>query len=155
MKRHECFTIAIRSAAGALLWDSGDQFERITAVQNPAFFNSNHEVNKFDDRSDDKGPEPEGVAVGKAFGRTYAFIALERIGGLIVYYVTTPTAPEFVQYVNKRDFTQPPASPEAGDLGPEGVLFITDANSPNGKPLVVVANEVSGTTTIFDISQVK
>ena len=148
-------SFSIRSTTGALLWDSGDQFEQITAAQNPAFFNSNHEINKFDDRSDDKGPEPEGVAVGKAFGRTYAFIGLERIGGVMVYDVTTPTAPEFVQYVNNRDFTQPTNTAAAGDLGPEGVLFIAAENSPNGKPLVVTANEVSGTTTIFEISKVK
>lgn len=148
-------SFSIRSATGALVWDSGDQFERITAALNPAFFNSNHEINKFDDRSDDKGPEPEGVTVGKAFGRTYAFIGLERIGGVMVFDVTTPTAPEFVQYVNNRNFTQPPASPAAGDLGPEGLLFIAAEDSPNGQPLLVVSNEVSGTTTILEISKLK
>jgi hypothetical protein len=148
-------SFSIRSTTGALLWDSGDQFEQITAAQNPAFFNSNHEINKFDDRSDDKGPEAEGVAVGKAFGRTYAFVGLERIGGVMVYDVTSPTAPTFVQYANNRDFTQPTATPAAGDLGPEGLLFIAEENSPNGKPLLVVTNEVSGTTTIFEISKVK
>jgi hypothetical protein len=148
-------SFSIRSATGALLWDSGDQFEQITAAQNPAFFNSNHEINKFDDRSDDKGPEAEGVAVGKAFGRTYAFVGLERIGGVMVYDVTTPTAPTFVQYANNRDFTKLTNTPAAGDLGPEGLLFISEENSPNGKPLLVVSNEVSGTTTIFEISKVK
>lgn len=148
-------SFSIRSTTGALLWDSGDQFETITAAQNPAFFNSNHEVNKFDDRSDDKGPEPEGVTVGKAFGRTYAFVGLERIGGVMIYDVTVPTAPTFVQYANNRDFTQPTTAPAAGDLGPEGLLFINEENSPNGQPLLVVTNEVSGTTTIYAISKVK
>ncbi len=148
-------SFSIRSTTGALLWDSGDQFEQITAAQNPAFFNSNHQVNKFDDRSDDKGPEPEGITVGKAFGRTYAFIGLERIGGVMVYDVTSPTAPAFVQYVNNRDFTQAPNTTAAGDLGPEGVLFIDAERSPNGKPLVVICNEVSGTTTIFEINKLK
>lgn len=148
-------SFSIRSTTGSLLWDSGDQFEQITAAQNPAFFNSNHEINKFDDRSDDKGPEPEGVTVGKAFGRTYAFVGLERIGGVMVYDVTTPTAPEFVQYANNRDFTEPTNTPAAGDLGPEGLLFISEENSPNGNALLVVTNEVSGTTTIYEISKVK
>ena len=148
-------SFSIRSESGALLWDSGDQFEQITAKAIPAFFNSNHETNKFDDRSDDKGPEPEGVTVGKAFGRTYGFIGLERVGGVMIYDLTEPTAPEFVQYVNPRNFTQPTNTAAAGDLGPEGLLFISEENSPNGKPLLVTANEVSGTTTIFEISKVK
>jgi 2',3'-cyclic-nucleotide 2'-phosphodiesterase/3'-nucleotidase/5'-nucleotidase len=146
-------SFSVRSSTGALVWDSGDSFERITAEQNPAFFNSNHEINRFDDRSDDKGPEPEGIAVGKAFGRTYAFIGLERIGGVMVYDVSVPTSPQFVQYVNNRDFGQPTESPTAGDLGPEGLLFIAEENSPNGKPLLVVTNEVSGTTTIYEINK--
>ncbi|MCH6259105.1 fibronectin type III domain-containing protein, partial [Puniceicoccaceae bacterium K14] len=40
----------------------------------------------------------------------------------------------------------------AGDLGPEGMVFIPASESPNRKPLLVVASEVSGTTTIFDLS---
>jgi hypothetical protein len=95
------------------------------------------------------------VVLGTAFGRTYAFIGLERIGGVMVYDVSVPTAPEFVQYANYRDFTQPTDSLAAGDLGPEGLLFISEENSPNGKPLLVISNEVSGTTTIFEISKVK
>lgn len=147
-------SFSIRDSAGNLVWDSGDQFERITAELNPSFFNSNHEINKFDDRSDDKGPEPESVTIGKAFGRTYAFIGLERIGGVMVFDMTDPAAPEFVQYQNNRDFTKPTNTLDAGDLGPEGVLFISEDNSPNGKPLLVVANEVSGTTTVYEISKV-
>ncbi len=148
-------SFSIRDTAGNLIWDSGNQFEQITASLKPTFFNSNHEINKFDDRSDDKGPEPESVTVGKAFGRSYAFIGLERLSGIMVYDVTNPTAPEFVQYADNRDFTQPTNTVAAGDLGPEGVLFISEDNSPNGKPLLVVANEVSGTTTVYEISKVK
>jgi len=147
-------SFSIRDSKGNLVWDSGDMLERITAEANPLFFNSNHASNKFDDRSDDKGPEPEGVTVGQAFGRTYAFVALERVGGVMVFDVTVPSAPEFVQYQNNRDFTQATNMVESGDLGPEGVLFISEENSPNGKPLLVVANEVSGTTTVYEISKV-
>ena len=118
-------------------------------------FNSNHEANKFDDRSDDKGPEPEGVAVGKAYGRTFAFIGLERVGGVMVYDVTNPASPRFVQYVNNRDFSQPVDSEAAGDLGPEGLLFISEEDSPTDQPLLVIGNEVSGTTTIYGISKLK
>ncbi len=148
-------SFSIRDSSGYLVWDSGDQFERITAGINPTFFNSNHNENKFDSRSDDKGPEPEGVAVGKVFGSTYAFVGLERVGGLMVYDITEPTAPEFVQYVNNRDFNESPENLESGDLGPEGILFIGADKSPNGSPLVVVSNEVSGTTTVYEITKVK
>ena len=160
-------SFSIRSTTGVLLWDSGDQFEQITAALHqpvapvlptdpPQFlFNSNHEANKFDDRSDDKGPEPEGVAVGKAYGRTFAFIGLERIGGVMVYDVTTPASPQFVQYVNNRDFSQPVDSAAAGDLGPEGLLFINEEDSPTHQPLLIIGSEVSGTTTIYGISKVK
>jgi hypothetical protein len=77
---------------------------------------------------------------------------LERIGGVVVFDVSNPTAPAFIQYVNNRDFTQDVATPEAGDLGPEGVIFIPAEESSNGKPLVVIANEVSGTTTILEVN---
>ncbi|QIF05101.1 alkaline phosphatase [Roseimicrobium sp. ORNL1] len=148
-------SFSIRDAQGNLVWDSGDQFEQILAQILPDFFNSNHEINKFDDRSDDKGPEAESVTVGKAFGRTYAFVALERISGVMIFDITDPTAPEFVQYADNRDFTKATNTAAAGDLGPEGLFFVSEENSPNGKPLLLVANEVSGTTTVYEISKVK
>ncbi len=134
------------------VYDSGADFERITADTYPQYFNSNHEENAFDNRSDNKGPEPEGVTVAKLWGRNYAFIGLERIGGIMVYDVTNPFAPTFVQYINNRDFGFEPDTAEAGDLGPEGLTVIESRNSPiRGVPLLVVANEVSGTTTLFRI----
>jgi hypothetical protein len=78
-------SFSIRDADGNLVWDSGDQFEQITAATFPANFNASHSNNDFDNRSDDKGPEPENVVVGKIDGRQYAFIGLERIGGVMVY----------------------------------------------------------------------
>ncbi len=146
-------SFSIWDEAGGLVFDSGDDFERITARLIPADFNSNNDENgSFDARSDDKGPEPEGVEIAKVFSKTYAFIGLERVGGIMVYDITTPRNPKFVEYVNNRDFTvEDPADPAAGDLGPEGLTFIAPSDSPNGRPLLVVANEVSGTTTIFQI----
>jgi hypothetical protein len=138
------------------VYDSGADFERITADAYPDFFNSNHEENAFDNRSDNKGPEPEGVALAKLWGRTYAFIGLERIGGVMVYDVTNPRAPSFVKYLNNRDFSAEPGTPEAGDLGAEGLTVIEASKSPiRGVPLLVVANEVSGTTTLFRIERVR
>jgi hypothetical protein len=140
------------------VYDSGSDFEDITAEANPEFFNSNHEENAFDNRSDNKGPEPEGVTVAKLFGRTYAFIGLERIGQVMIYDISNPYAPQFVQYLNNRDFNFDPQVEEdrknAGDLGAEGLIVIEASKSPiRGVPLLVVANEVSGTTTIFRINR--
>jgi hypothetical protein len=136
------------------VYDSGSDFERITAEADPEFFNSNHEENEFDNRSDNKGPEPEGVTLAKLWGRDYAFIGLERIGGVMIYDISNPYAPQFVQYLNNRDFGFEPGTPEAGDLGAEGLIVIEASKSPiPGVPLLVVANEVSGTTTIFRINR--
>jgi hypothetical protein len=120
-------------------------------------FNSNHEEgNSFDTRSDNKGPEPEGLVLGTHLGRTYAFIGLERVSGIAVYDVTDPTRPVFETYVNNRDFNQPVSqdgapNPAARDLGPEGLAFIPFWQSPTFGPLLVVSNEVSGTTTVYEL----
>jgi hypothetical protein len=60
---------------GALVFDLHDRwrpgvrqredFERITQARYPAFFNSNHTENNLEGRSDDKGPEPEGITVAE------------------------------------------------------------------------------------------
>ncbi len=104
---------------GELVFDSGDDFEQITAVALPDGFNSNNDENdSLDKRSDDKGPEPEYVVVGQIGERTYAFVGLERVGGIMVYDVTDPHNASFESYVNTRDF-DPELDPEdAGDLGP-------------------------------------
>jgi hypothetical protein len=142
-------SFTIWSADGTKVYDSGDTLEQLTAAALPADFNSDNEENgTLEDRSDNKGPEPEGVAVGSIGSRTYAFVGLERIGGVMSFDVTDPRAPQFVQYVNNRDFSATdPAL--AGDLGPEGVLFIPRAFAPKREPLLVVANEISGTTSIY------
>lgn len=147
-------SFSIRRSDGTLVWDSGDAFEQNTAGFFPDHFNASNTNNSLDNRSDDKGPEPEGVTLGEIGGRTYAFIGLERIGGVMVYDVTDPQAPSFADYVNPRDFTKDPEDElaAAGDLGPEGLAFIPADASPNGLPLLVVANEVSGTTTVYQVN---
>ena len=155
-------SFTIRDMLGNLVFDSGDEFETILAalhVAGEVIFNASHDNNTFDGRSPSKGPEPEGLALGQAFGRTWAFIGLERVGGLMVYDVTSPAASRFVTYANNRIFSLGTAINATnfstfGDLGPEGVIFIDASDSPNGQPLVVVGNEISGTTTIYQVNQV-
>ena len=146
-------SISVWDADGSLLWDSGDTLERVTAAALPASFNSTHTANgTFDTRSDNKGPEPEGIAVGKVGGRQYAFVGLERIGGIAVFDLSDPHAGRFVSYVNPRDFGGNVAAGTAGDSGPEGLTFVKADDSPTGRPLLVVGNEVSGTTTTYDVT---
>jgi hypothetical protein len=151
-------SFSIWSADGARVFDSGSEFERITASLIPDNFNGQNDENSFDNRSDDKGPEPEAITVGEINGQTFAFIGLERAGGIMVYNVTNPQNPEFVQYINNRDFSVSQTDLEngmAGDLGPEGMAFIPAGQSPNSKPMLAVGNEVSGTTTLYGIDVIE
>ena len=138
-----------------LVWDSGDDFEQYIAEHHPEIFNANHEEAGMDNRSDNKGPEPEGVTLGQIGSKTFAFIGLERAGGVMVYDVSTPSAPSFVQYLNSREMsasTEQIELGQAGDLGPEGLVFIEAKDSPNGQPLLVVGNEVSGSTAVYQLN---
>ena len=128
------------------LWDSGDQFEQLTKSIPEANFNASNNNNTLDDRSDNKGPEPEGVVLGTLGEKTFAFIGLERIGGVAVYDVTNPASPTYVTYLNTR------SGAAAGDRGPEGVTFIPAVRSPNKRPLLIVGHETSGTTAIYQIN---
>lgn len=135
-------SFSIWDAAGNLVFDSGDNFEKIIATNFPELFNINGgELNQFDDRSDDKGPEPEGVTVGVFNEHTLAFIGLERTGGVIVYDISNPAAPHFMTY-------EPSFN---GDYSPEGLLYIDEAHSPIGAPLLVVTNEVSKTFAVYQV----
>ena len=136
---------------GRLVFDSGDQLEQITAAAYPDEFNCKDDENaSFDERSDAKGPEPEGVVVGRRRGHSYAFIGLERIGGIVVYDVTFAWAPRFIQYINTRDFAGDPEAGTAGDLATEGLVYIPARESPTRKALLAAAFEVSGTTVLFE-----
>ncbi len=132
-----------------IVYDSGDDFEMYTSTApsiNP-IFNSDHEANGLKNRSRSKGPEPEGVTLAAIGGKTFAFISLERIGGVMVYDVTNPLSVTFVDYKNNRS-----VSAYDGDHGPEGITFVSASDSPDGKPYIIVANEISGTLTIFEVN---
>ena len=140
-------SFSIRDANGNLVFDSGDAFAQITAEQVPELFNSNGTIDSFDSRSDAKGAEPEGVVIGEIEDKFYAFVGLERTGGIMVYDISDPAAPEFIQYVNPID----EETKDALDLAPEDLQFISAEDSPNGEPLLTVSNEVSGTVSIYQI----
>ncbi len=143
----------------AQVYDSGDDIEQYVATNFPAQFNVNHNSsNQMSSRSDDKGPEPESVVTAVIDSKTYAFIALERQSAILVYNVTNPMQPEFVQYVSTRNFSETPVSTAGtgvgtgGDLGPEGLLVIPATDSPNGKNLLIASYEVSGTVAVYEIN---
>jgi len=129
-----------------IVFDSGDDFERYTAANLPTLYNADHEDNVAKGRSRAKGPEPEGVTIAQIGTETFAFISLERVGGVMVYNITDPNNVTFVDYKNSRS-----TSSYAGDHGPEGITYIKPENSPNGTAYVLVANEISGTITIFEV----
>lgn len=155
-------SFSIWSADGEQVFDSGSQFETITADRLGDDFNNDNDENSGDSRSDAKGPEPEAIETGHIGGYTYAFIGLERTGGIMIYDISRPGQSMFVDYVNNRDFSydiedriddgNAPAY-AAGDLGPESILFVPAAQAPGEHPLLLVGNEVSGTTTIYEVRQ--
>jgi Ca2+-binding RTX toxin-like protein len=135
-----------------LVFDSGDEFEQTIAEQFPDFFNSDNDENTFDTRSDNRGTEPEPLEIATIEDKVYAFIGLERMGGILAYDITDPNNPVQVQYINNRDFTIEPFDPDTevlnpavGDLGPEEITYI-------GNNLLVVNNDISGSTTIYQIT---
>ncbi|MFB2658471.1 choice-of-anchor I family protein [Shewanella xiamenensis] len=155
-------SFSIWTADGQQVFDSGSDFERITAALLGNNFNNNNEENKGDSRSDDKGPEPEALVLGKIGQKRYAFIGLERTSGFMMYDVTNPFDVHFVDYVVNRDFDSSFSintdtgevkgdATLAGDLGPEGMKFVSAEKSPNGQPLLIIGNEVSGTTSVYQI----
>lgn len=126
-------SFSVWSATGSLLYDSGNSIATETLTATPSIFNGG------DDRSDDKGAEPESVEILNLGNERYIlFVGLERNSQIMVYDVTNPLSPQFLSILS-----------HAGDQAPEGLLVIPAKDSPNGKDLLVVSNEVSGTVTIY------
>jgi len=140
----------LNANTGALVHDSGDLLERMTSTDPTygAIFNASNTTGApaRKNRSDDKGPEPEGATIGVIRDTTYAFVSLERTGGVVVLNVNDPANPRLVQYVNNRSLTA-----GTGDLGPEGLVFVSAANSPTGTPLLLLANEVSSSVSVYQV----
>jgi DNA-binding beta-propeller fold protein YncE len=148
-------SIAIWNANGELVYDSGDALEQFIAAHLPERFNIDEDgKNKIDDRSPDKGPEPEGLVIGRVGDSTYAFVGLERTSAVAVFDVTRPESAELLDVVplalekNKQDATGGP------HIAPEGLCFVPADRSPIGAPLLAVACEVTGTTLLFRVDSV-
>jgi len=138
------------AATGAEVHDSGNLLERLTATDANIPFNASNSFGEAPvrkNRSDDKGPEPEGVATGRVGNNLYAFVSLERVGGVAVFNINNPASPVLEAYANNRSTATGPA-----DLGPEGIVFIAAADSPTGQPLLLLANEVSSTVAVYSLT---
>ena len=125
-----------------LVYESANEFEAKTASYLSDYFNCSNDDIEQDSRSAKKGPEPETVTIGTIDGKTYAFIALERISGVMVYDVSDPADATYVNYINTRDFS---ASVQE-DVSPEGLCFLM----LDSKPLLLAACEVSGTVAAYE-----
>lgn len=135
-----------------LVWDSRDEFElTLKSLHASEFNSSNNDNSSRKSQSDEKGPQPESVVIGEVDGKTYAFIALKQMGGIMIYDITNPLAPTFVMYELNRDFTKPANDADAGDLGPGGMVFVKAADNTRGIPLLFVANTISGTITVYEM----
>ncbi len=142
-------SFSIWDTSGNLVWDSGDDFEQYIADNHPDFFNCDDGLSEEKDgRSDDKGPEPEAITVGKIGLRSYAFIGLERQGGIMVYDITNPNKPEFENYIHTLQ-----TNGTMIDIAPEGLLFVPAQESHTGENMLIVSNEVSGTTTFYGVEE--
>lgn len=143
------------------VFDSGDDIAQRVHAADAEHLNSDHESNdSADSRSDDKGTEPEAIEAATIGSRSFAFIGLERQGGVLAYEISNPAAPVFQTYFNNRDFTETVCdlvdgdgecdgtyNSAAGDLGPESIDYF----STNGKHFIAVGNEVSGTTSVYQL----
>ncbi|QPK64731.1 choice-of-anchor I family protein [Methylomonas sp. LL1] len=124
-------SFSILDVAGNIVFDSGDQLEQIISAQFPSLWD--------DGRSDNKGPEPESAVVGKVNGRDLLFLGLERANAVMVWDLTDLANIAFLDMI----FT-------TGDVSPEGLSFFGNAQGS----FLAVANEVSGTTSLFKVSAV-
>ena len=125
-------SFSIRETNGRIVFDSGSQLDR-EAIR----------LGIYDDgRSDNKGVEPEGVALLHIEGRVLAFIGLERTltSAIAVYDITDPHEVQYVDMLVSE-----------GDLAPEGLT----AFRVGKHYFLAAAHEVSGTTALFEIDLLK
>lgn len=114
------------------------------AITGAQVFDSKNELDKkadelkiYDDgRSDDKGVEPESIAIGRVGSKTIAVVGMERADAFAIYDITTPTAPVFIKMYKTGD-------------APEGIIFIPASKSPINQSLIVISSENDGLVKIY------
>jgi len=111
---------------GARIFDSRDDLDRraVAAGKYP------------ENRSDDKGVEPEAVVIGKVGETSLLFVGMERANAIAVYDITDPLNPVYLQWLNTVE-------------APEGLVFVPANQSPSGKSLLIVSCEGDGAVMIF------
>jgi len=148
-------SFSILNAEGTIVFDSGSQIEQFAA--STGAFNSVDPATSgifVDTRSDNKGPESEGIAIGQIGGKTLAFVGLERgAGAIMVYDVTDPRNVSFVQSLSHPDDSKALTGDgfESG-AGPEGLTFVSAGASPSGQNLLFVSNEYSNIVSLFTLT---
>ena len=121
-------SFSIYDENGNQVFDSGDLLARVANA-----------AGVYDDnRSDDKGTEPEGVTIGKIGDQTYMFGGLERVDSVVVFNITDPTDVQYVGFIEVDD-------------APEGLTFISSKDSPNGRDLLVVTSEGDSTLRVLQL----
>jgi hypothetical protein len=144
---------------GIAIWDSADLLDQIqTTAFGVANINGSHSLSSDkstmnyvgQDRSDDKGAEPEGVAVGMVGDRRIAILGLERMSALAVFDITQPRNPVFQEWLQMLPAKATPAK-DVKYWSPEGIVFVPAAQSPSGKALIITSYELSGSLSIHQI----
>lgn len=144
---------------GVALWDSGALLDQIqTSAFGVANINGSHSYSSDkstmnyvgQDRSDDKGAEPEGVAIGMVGDRRIAVLGLERMTALAIFDITAPLAPVFQEWLQILPTKATPAK-DVKHWSPEGIVFVPADKSPSGKALIITSYELSGSLSIHQI----
>jgi len=144
---------------GIALWDSGELLDQIQIKAfGVANINGSHSLSSDkstmnyvgQDRSDDKGSEPEGVAVGMVGNTRVAILGLERMTALAVFDITQPRSPVFQEWLQMLPAKATPAK-DVKHWSPEGIVFVPADKSPSGKALIITSYELSGSISIHQI----
>jgi len=144
---------------GIVIWDSATLLDQIQTVAfGVANINGSHSLSSDkstmnyvgQDRSDDKGAEPEGVAVGMVGDRRIAILGLERMSALAIFDITVPANPVFQEWLQMLPTKATPAK-DVKYFSPEGIVFVPANKSPSGKALIITSYELSGSLSIHQI----
>ena len=144
---------------GLVIWDSGSLLDQIqTQAFGVANINGSHSYSSDkstmnyvgQDRSDDKGAEPEGVALGMVGDRRIAILGLERMTALAIFDITQPRTPVFQEWLQMLPTKATPAK-DVKYWSPEGIVFVPADKSPSGKALIITSYELSGSLSIHEI----